>query len=377
MGDDSWEDMPNFISRETISAIATNLKKIRITQTKPFAVVLHGGEPLLLGFNRLKYLLEQIRSIIPDKYSISIQSNGMLINEAILDLCSQYRASISVSLDGPRKINDVNRVGHKKEGTFSRVIVGLEKLRSHSDSSFLFAGLLAVIDPKSDPYEIYEFFKSTGAQNIDFLYRDGNHDKLPYGKASFDSIEYGIWLQGLLDIYLQDQSPIKIRILDDYIRLLLGGESIKEGAGITDFGIVVIDTDGTITKNDTLKSNYSGADRFSEQLNIKTHELIKVFKTEEFTSSHMLQRPSSEKCKTCSELYICGGGMPLHRWSKKSEYNNPSVYCRDQLHIINHIKKKLQPILNENINGYLPKNRLCNKIRGSIPSRIFSKHIQY
>ncbi len=192
MGDDSWEDMPNFISRETISAIATNLKKIRITQTKPFAVVLHGGEPLLLGFNRLKYLLEQIRSIIPDKYSISIQSNGMLINEAILDLCSQYRASISVSLDGPRKINDVNRVGHKKEGTFSRVIVGLEKLRSHSDSSFLFAGLLAVIDPKSDPYEIYEFFKSTGAQNIDFLYRDGNHDKLPYGKASFDSIEYGI-----------------------------------------------------------------------------------------------------------------------------------------------------------------------------------------
>ncbi|MDP1558638.1 MAG: cyclophane-forming radical SAM/SPASM peptide maturase YhhB [Nitrosomonas sp.] len=360
MGDDSWEDMPNFISRETISAIAANLEKVRISQTKPFAVVLHGGEPLLLGFQRLKYLLQQLRSVIPDKYCISIQSNGILINEATLDLCSQYRVSISVSLDGPENINNANRVGHKGEGTFSQVIAGLKKLKSHPDSSFLFAGLLAVIEPKSNPVEIYNFFKSTGTKNVDFLYRDGNHDKLPYGKASFDSSEYGTWLQGLVDIYLKDKNPIKIRILDDYIRLILGGRSIKEGTGITDFGIVVIDTDGTITKNDTLKSNFSRADRFSEQLNIKTHELVDVFKSEEFALSHMLQRPTSEKCKTCQELYVCGGGMPLHRWSANSEYNNPSVYCRDQLHIINHIRAKLQHILNENINESLSKNRSCN-----------------
>ncbi len=29
---------------------------------------------------------------------------------------------------------------------------------------------------------------------------------------------------------------------------------IKEGIGVTDFGIAVIDTDGTVTKNDTLKN---------------------------------------------------------------------------------------------------------------------------
>lgn len=360
MGDDSWEDMPNFISRETIAAIAANLEKVKTSQTKPFAVVLHGGEPLLLGFQRLNYLLRQLRAVIPEKYCISIQSNGMLINEAILNLCSQHRVSISISMDGPENINDANRIGHKGEGTFNRVIAGLEKLRSHPDSSFLFAGLLAVIEPKSDPVEIYNFFKSTGAKNVDFLYRDGNHDKLPYGKASFDSTEYGTWLQSLVDIYLKDKDPIKIRILDDYIRLLLGGRGIKEGTGITDFGIVVIDTDGTITKNDTLKSNFKGADRFTEQLNVRTHELTEIFKSEEFALSHILQRPTSEKCKTCSELYVCGGGMPLHRWSTKAKYNNPSVYCRDQLHIIRHIKTKIQPFLNEDINESRSKNRSCN-----------------
>jgi uncharacterized protein len=350
MGDSSWEDMPNFISRDTISAIAENLLKVSAFQTKPFAVVLHGGEPLLIGVRRLEHLLQQLRSVLPEKHSIGIQSNGILINDQILDLCSKYRASISVSLDGPEAINDASRVGHKGEGTFSRVMAGIEKLNAHSDSSFLFSGLLAVIDPESDPQDIYNFFKSTKTKSVDFLYRDGNHDKLPYGKNSFSSIEYGEWLQGLADVYLNDKNPFKIRIIDDCIRLLLGGRGLKEGIGITDFGIVVIDTDGTITKNDTLKSNFKGADRFSEVLNINHHDLLDVFSSPEFGLSHALQRPTSETCQSCSELRVCGGGMPLHRWSKSNGYDNPSVYCSDQLHIIKHIKKRVNSLLHEKVN---------------------------
>jgi len=345
MGDNSWEDMPNFISRDTVSAIAANLEKVSASQTKSFAIVLHGGEPLLIGVRRLQFLLQQLRSVIPEKHPIAIQSNGILINKQILDLCSTYRVSISVSLDGPEKINDASRVGHKGEGTFTKVMSGIDKLRTHPDSSFLFSGLLAVIDPNSNPRDIYEFFKSTNAKSVDFLYRDGNHDKLPDGKSSFNSTEYGERLEGLVDVYLKDKNPIKIRIIDDTIRLLLGGRGIKEGIGITDFGIVVIDTDGTITKNDTLKSNFRGADRFSEVLNINHHDLLEVFGSPEFGLSHALQRPTSLQCQNCPELNICGGGMPLHRWSKSNRYDNPSVYCRDQLHIINHIKTKVSSFL--------------------------------
>ncbi len=262
MGDESWANMPNFISQETIKAISKELSELRIKQQRPFAIVLHGGEPLLLGARRLEFLLYSLRTTIPENYCISIQTNGMLISDKILDLCSEYKTSISVSLDGPETTHDANRVGHHGEGTFHRVLTGIEKLKSHPDASFLFAGLLAVIDPNSNPYTIYNFFKSVGTPNIDFLYRDGNHDKLPFGKSSFHSTEYGNWLTSLLEIYLADQTPIKIRILDDIIRLALGGIGIKEGIGITDFGIAVIDTDGTVTKNDTLKSSYKCSDRF-------------------------------------------------------------------------------------------------------------------
>lgn len=348
MGDDSWEDMPNFISSDTIKALTERLNEyLEIHPQRSFAVVLHGGEPLLIGSRRLEKLLFSLRSVLPQQHCISIQTNGILITDNILDICSRFRVSLSVSLDGPEEINDANRIGHHGEGTYRRILEGIEKLRNHADSAFLFAGLLAVIDPNSNPKEIYNFFKGVGSPSVDFLYRDGNHKRLPYGKASFYSIEYGEWLATLLDVYLLDQTPIKIRILDDVIRLALGGYGIKEGMGITDFGIAVIDTDGTVTKNDTLKSSFKGADRFLEKWNVRTHSLIDIFSSGEFADAHLLQRASCSSCLICPELGICGGGMPLHRWNEDNGYQNPSVYCKDQLHLINHLRTRLRALENQ------------------------------
>src|SRR5205085_11707590 len=130
-----------------------------------------------------------------------------------------------------------------------------ELLRGHRDAGFVFTGLLAVIDPVSDPADVYTFFKGLNPPSVDFIYRDGNHSRLPAGKRSLDSTEYGQWLVGLLDVYLADPNPIRIRILDDMVKLALGGTGTKDGVGLTDYGVLIIDTDGTVTKNDTLKSS--------------------------------------------------------------------------------------------------------------------------
>ena len=57
-------------------------------------------------------------------------------------------------------------------------------------------------------------------------------------------------------------------MIDDIIRLILGGSGQKEGVGLNEYGIVVIDTDGKITRNDTLKGAYSGGDRFVSEPSI-------------------------------------------------------------------------------------------------------------
>jgi len=345
MGDDNWKGMDKFMSIETIDGICEALKKLIGFQEKHFSIVLHGGEPLLLGLEKLEYLLSRIRAILSDLYPVSMQTNGILITDDILTICSKYRVSIAVSIDGPQHIHDKNRIKHNQKGTFHDVITGIGKLREHPDANFLNAGLLAVIDPASDAGEVYRFFKSLGTPSVDFLYKDGNHSKLPPGKTAADSKEYGTWMVDLLTAYINDPCPLPIRVLDDMMKVLLGGIVSKEGLGLTNFGIIIIDTNGTIMKNDTLKSSYKGADRFVEPHNIKSGQLLEFLHSREFTTYREMQNPTSLKCNSCPELSVCGGGMILHRWQDNNGFDNPSVYCADQLHLIAEMRKKISQLI--------------------------------
>ena len=258
LGDENWRNLPKLIADNTIGAIADSLGNLSQRQSRAFSIVLHGGEPLLLGEKKLNYLLASLRTRIPAHYPIGIQTNGLLISDPILDICVRYNTTVAVSLDGPANINDAHRVDHRARGTYERVMAGIALLNGRKERKDLFAGLLAVINPTSNPETIYEFFKSINAPSVDFLYRDGNHSRLPGGKRSIESIEFGTWMARLLEVYLSDPDPLEIRVLDDMLRILLGGSSTKEGLGTDNFGIVIIDTDGSFTKNDTLKSAYPG-----------------------------------------------------------------------------------------------------------------------
>lgn len=342
MGDDGWRDMPALISRETVGALAEALGELARDQAKPFATVLHGGEPLMLGARRLEFVLRSLRAKLSSGHALCMQTNGMLLTSEIADICARYDVSISVSLDGPRAVNDRFRLGKQGESTHEKVVAGIEVLRRHPRAAFLYSGLLSVIDPTSDPRATYDYFKGLGAPSIDFLYRDGNHSSLPFGKESPDSDEYGQWLSRLLEAYLGDPAPPRVRFLDDMIKLCLGGFGIKEGLGQTDFGIAIVETDGTICKNDTLKSSFDGADRFTEHWSVRTHALSAVFATQEFARYHALQRPTSSTCRSCAYLPVCGGGMPLHRWKAGTEFDNPSVYCSDQKTLISNVILRLR-----------------------------------
>ena len=60
MGDTSWVSMPKQMSSQTMMTVAKALGELASAQRRRFAVVLHGGEPLMLGHAKLyvkRYLL--------------------------------------------------------------------------------------------------------------------------------------------------------------------------------------------------------------------------------------------------------------------------------------------------------------------------------
>src|SRR5215210_5664837 len=73
MGDRGWANMPRLISHETMRVVVRRLKDLTRAQDRPFAIVLHGGEPLLLGPTNLRYLISLLRGVLPGECAVSLQ----------------------------------------------------------------------------------------------------------------------------------------------------------------------------------------------------------------------------------------------------------------------------------------------------------------
>jgi uncharacterized protein len=329
---------------DVIDAVIRQLGLLSHAQRRPLSVVLHGGEPLLLGLSDMSHLIEGLCKALRADAGIHVQTNGVLLSDEFIDLFAEHDVGISISLDGTAEIHDRNRVDHQGRGSHTRVVDAITRLLAHPAGNRLLTGLLAVVDPSSDPVAVYEALKAIGAPAFDFLYRDGNHSELPPGKESFESTEYGSWMIRLLDHYLADPAPPRIRVLDDLMRLILGGWSQKEGVGRQEYGILVVETDGTLSRNDTLKVAYAGADRFTAQHSIVRSDLLDVIGCQEYEDYFHLHLPTAPMCRGCPELAICGGGMPAHRWSRDRAYSNPTVFCRDQLLLIAAMRERLAQV---------------------------------
>ena len=167
--DTAWRLQPKRMRREVAAALCDRLIEQAQRQEVGFAIVLHGGEPLLLGFDELASLLRGLRThLSPDRHPISVQTNGTLLSEKLLDLFAETRTSVSVSIDGPPEVNDLARLDHRGLSTYSATMRGIRLLASHSESAFLFAGTLSVIQPAVDPALVYAFLKALGAPSMDF-----------------------------------------------------------------------------------------------------------------------------------------------------------------------------------------------------------------
>jgi len=341
LGDDNWKYQPRRMADEILAAVISRLGDLSHAQSRPLSVVLHGGEPLLLGLKAMRRLVEGLKATLRSDAGLHIQTNGILLSDDFIELFACYDVGISISLDGPAEVHDRNRLDHQGNGSYDRVTRAIARLVAHPAGDRLFSGILAVVDPTSDPVNVYESLKATGTPAFDFLYRDGNWELLPPGKTRPHSTEYGNWMVAILDHYLADPSPPRIRVLDDLMRLILGGRGQKEGIGLSDYGILVVDTDGRIMRNDTLKVAYSGADHFDAERSIIDCDLLELASTPALLGYFGLQVPTSPICHNCSEQRICGGGMPAHRWSADRGYSNPTIFCSDQLVLISEARSRL------------------------------------
>lgn len=341
--DQGWRAMPRILSRENQELFAIRLAEyIRTATLSRCAVIFHGGEPLLAGGDEIVAFCDRIRFAVGDSAQVDfgIQTNGLLLTDAVLDRFESASVDVSLSIDGPKEANDLHRTTRKGRSSFDRVIDALERLRKRPN---IFAGVIAVIDVRTPPETLLDFFSSLNVPKLDFLLPDANHLRLPPGRE-VSSSAYSEWLIRAFDIWLEKYPNLPIRTFESLLDAIAGLPSKTDAFGFGDVSLITIETDGTYHDLDVLKITREGGTRLDGALS--DTPIISVACSHQLSEHRALLRKDGlcAACQQCPVVEICGGGSVPHRYGRNG-FNNPTIYCREMFGLISHAKKRLQGLL--------------------------------
>ena len=93
--------------------------------------VFQGGEPTLAGLSYFEQVVRLQRQNNPRQLAVNnvVQTNGLILQDALIDFFVRERFLIGVSVDGCREIHDQNRLDAKGKPTYDRVMDNIQRLK--------------------------------------------------------------------------------------------------------------------------------------------------------------------------------------------------------------------------------------------------------
>ena len=83
-----------------------------------------GGEPLM-NFDVVKQLVQYARSIEKEKgknFRFTLTTNGVLVDDDVIDFCNREMSNVVLSLDGRKEIHDRYRVDYAGNGSWEKIV---------------------------------------------------------------------------------------------------------------------------------------------------------------------------------------------------------------------------------------------------------------
>jgi uncharacterized protein len=340
MADQSWRDQPRVMSPEMAELTAQRIgEHARAHNLPSVTLILHGGEPLLAGRDLISQLVTATRRAAGPATTVNatVQTNGVGLSDAYLRLFDELGVKVGVSLDGDASGHDRHRRFASGRGSFTAVAAGLRRLQQFRH---LYSGLLCAVDLRNDPVRTYRALVDFNPPAIDFLLPHGTWAQPPPERTPDPaSTPYADWL---IEVFRHwyPKPQTRVRLFEEIMHLLLGGASDSEIVGLAPARMVVIETDGSVEQEDTLKIAFAGAP--ATGLHLASDPLDAALLLPQLAARQIGLRALPAQCRACPVRTVCGGGLYSHRYRKGSGFFNPSVYCPDLLALIGHIRDQVQ-----------------------------------
>lgn len=340
LGDTTYKKRPKVMPLELMNeAVGRIVDQAGEQNVAKVNIVFHGGEPLLAGKDWMRSAVGAFRRKGGERveFAFGIQTNGIPIDAAWINLCDELGIKVSLSMDGPRDVNDRHRINHAGRGSYDAVVRGLRLLLDTPAGQRVFGAVLCVIDPEADGLAIFHHFLDLGVKRMDFLLPlDYNWDNPPPGHGQGSATPYADYMIPIFDEWwTSDRPDISVRNLEVILSQSVGYQTGLDSLGGHPISFGIIETDGSIEPLDVLRVCGDG---FTDlNLNVRAHPISALYETNLFQLGLLGQDGLGEVCRICPLHDICGGGYLPHRYSSENGFMNTSVYCRDLWKLITHV----------------------------------------
>lgn len=317
---------------------ATIMKMTELIQNqRSIHFIWHGGEPLLLGLDFFKKVIAlQRKYCLGMKIENCIQTNGTLLTEEIVQFFVKNHFSISLSIDGPASIHNINRKFSNGEGSFDKVMQSVTLLRKYRQV----IGAVAVMTKATLPNigDLYSFMKQLSIQFRINPIIQSESDRQNYKVNGITALEYGKAMQELFDLWFFDDTPIHI----DPINLIVGNMISNTVWGCDYHGgclqdIICINPDGNLYPC----GQFAGNEEFYMG-NILKDSIETILSSPVFIKVRQRSPKLIEECQSCEFMGICNAGCMLAAWMRGKGILAPDYFCEGRKLLFAHIRKRLK-----------------------------------
>lgn len=113
--------MSKSVALAAVNMVLERFGKIRTVQ-------FFGGEPLL-NLPVIEAVCEYVTKELGDRITLGLVTNLSILPEQFVDLVRRFNLKVTVSLDGPKEINDLHRIFRDGSGTYEIVASNIRKLK--------------------------------------------------------------------------------------------------------------------------------------------------------------------------------------------------------------------------------------------------------
>jgi uncharacterized protein len=256
MGEETALARPAFASINITDAlarwIAHGCEELRIRRAN---VTFHGGEPTLIGVTAFGDACQRLRQIIEPAadVSLSIQTNGTLLNGRWIEAFIAHGVGVGVSIDGAQMANDRFRLDRRGRSTFRSTEEAIRRLVEAHGSGAPLPSTISVVHPGNDYRSVYRYLRSLGVKNMSFLLPDRNVDDAEF-VSSGAAAQYGSCLSDIFLEWLTEDNPhVQIKFIHEllpHFRPNVAPGDIFHRRCKTN-QIVIARSDGTVAIDDT------------------------------------------------------------------------------------------------------------------------------